>query len=343
VLPGAVRALERRLPEALRVGIIGLVGHVSEITGAVKQVPGLSIVAVAESKPELLQPAKRSPSYRQASFYADYRSLLDREKLDLVAVCGETGGRAAILRACAERKLPIVSEKPLTATLDELQAVREVVTRNRVPLTMLLPMRFSPHYHAMWRIVRSGEIGDVIGINAQKSYKLGSRPEWMKRRDRLGGTIPYVGIHMVDLMLWISARRFTQVAAFHANVGFPDLAEMENSAALLFRMENRGAASLQIDYLRPATAPSHGDDRLRITGSSGVVEYQEATGLTVMTSSKPQRTVVDLPPERSLFVDFVESLYLGKMHLIRPEEVFRGTEVVLKARDAADAGRVIKL
>jgi hypothetical protein len=74
-----------------------------------------------------------------------------------------------------------------------------------------------------------------------------------------------------------------------------------------------------------------------------VIEYQAATGLTLLTGSAPPRTITELPPERSLFVDFLESLYLGKMHLIRPEEVFRVTEVVLKARDAADRGHVVKL
>lgn len=332
-----------RLPDSLRVGIIGLDGHVSEVTGAVRVVPGLRIAAVAESSPALVQQARRSPVYREASFYDDYRALLDREKLDVVAVCGETGGRAAVLQACAERKLPIASEKPLTVTLEELRAVRAAVERHRVPLTMLLPMRFSPPYHAMWKLVREGAIGDVIGMDAQKSYKLGTRPEWMKHRERLGGTIPYVGVHMVDLMLRIGGREFTEAAAFHANVGFPEIGEMENTAAVLFRMAHRGTASLRIDYLRPATAPTHGDDRLRITGSKGIVEYQAATGLTLVTGTEQQRVVTDLPPERSLFVDFLESIYLGKPHLLRPEEVFRVTQVVLKAREAADTGRVVRL
>lgn len=332
---------ERRLPAEIRVGVIGLDGHVSEITSAARTVPGLRIVAVTERKPELLQPARRAAVYKDATFYDDYRTLLDREKLDVVAVCGETGGRAAILQACAGLRLPIVAEKPLALTLDELRAVRLAVDRFQTRLTMLLPMRFSPHYAAMHALVRNGAIGDVIGMDAQKSYKLGTRPEWMKHRDRFGGTIPYVGIHMTDLMLWIGGRTFTEVSAFHATVGAPEIGEMENTAAVLFRMANRGTASLQIDYLRPATAPTHGDDRLRIAGSQGVLEYQSATGLTLITGTEKPRAITELPPERSLFVDFLEWLYLGKTPVISKEEAFRVTEVVLKAREAADAGRVM--
>jgi predicted dehydrogenase len=333
----------RRPGDPVRVGIIGLEGHVSEITDAAAEVPGLSVVAVAEGDPALAERARRSPVYRQATFYKEFQALLGRETLDIAAVCGETGGRAEVLLACAARKLPIVSEKPLTRTLEELRAVRTAVARSRVPLTMLLPMRFSPHYRAMREIVRSGEVGDVVGMDAQKSYKLGERPDWMKHRERFGGTIPFVGIHMIDLMLWIGGRELTEVSAFHGNVGFPEIGEMENTAAVLFRTDSGGTASLRIDYLRPSTAPTHGDDRLRITGSKGVVEYQESTGLTLMTRSEKPRVVTDLPPQGSLFADFVESLDQRKPHVIRPEEVFRATEVALKARDAADRGRMLRL
>jgi len=50
-----------------------------------------------------------------------------------------------------------------------------------------------------------------------------------------------------------------------------------------------------------------------------------------------------MPPERSLFVDFLESLYGGPKHALSPEEIFRVNEVVLKARDAADTGRLVQL
>ena len=128
---------------------------------------------------------------------------------------------------------------------------------------MLLTMQFEPEYQAMRNIVRSGRIGEVVSLDAQKSYKLGMRPGWMKVRKSYGGTIPYIGIHLVDLMRWISGRELVEAAAFQSNVGFPEIGEMENNTAVIFKLDNRGTASLHLDYLRPATAPTHGDDRLR--------------------------------------------------------------------------------
>ncbi|MGH9839223.1 MAG: Gfo/Idh/MocA family protein [Blastocatellia bacterium] len=332
-----------QLPGAIRVGIIGLDGHYSEITGAARILPNIRITAIAETKTALLQSAKRSAALNSARIYEDYRRMLDQEKPDVVAVCGENGVRAAIVQACAERRIPVVAEKPLAISLKELEAVKRAVVSHNAPLTMLLPMRFSPQYQAVRNIVRSGAIGEVVSIDAQKSYKLGNRPDWMKVRKTYGGTIPYIGIHMVDLMRWASGREFVEVAAFQSNVGFPEIGEMENNAAVIFRMDNRGAATLRLDYLRPATAPTHGDDRLRIAGTKGVIEYREGEDLMLMTNEQKPVRVTDLPAGRFLFVDFLESLYLGQTHLIRPEEIFRVTEIVLKAREAAESNGAVRL
>ena len=330
-----------RLPETIRVGIIGLEGHYSEITRAARLVPNIRVVAVAEANAARLQRAKRSPELERARSYADYRAMLDTEKLDVVGVCGENAVRAAVVTECARRRIPIAAEKPLALTLEELVAVRKAAAG--VPLTMLLPMRFSPHYQGMRAKIQAGEIGDVVAMTAQKSYKLGARPDWMKSRRTYGGTIPYIGIHMVDLMRWVSGRDFTEAAAFHSNVGAREVGEMENNAAVIFRTDNGGTASLRLDYLRPAGAPTHGDDRLRVAGTKGVIEYRTAGGLTLLTSSERTLRPEELPAEQSLFVNFVESLYSDRRHLIRPEEVFRVTEIVLKAREAAETHRIVRL
>jgi predicted dehydrogenase len=250
--------LSARLPETIRVGIIGFDGHYSEITNAAKLVPNIRITAVADPNPAALQGAAANPMLAKATAWADYHEMLGAEKLDIVAVCGQNGTRATTVRACAEHGLPIVTEKPLALSLSELETVKRAIGRNGVPLTMLLTMRCAPQYQAMRSMIQSGRIGEVVSLDAQKSYKLGTRPGWMKVRKSYGGIIPYIGIHLVDLMRWISGRELVEAAAFQSKVGFPEIGEMENNTAVIFKLDNRGTASLHLDYLRPATAPTHG-------------------------------------------------------------------------------------
>lgn len=318
-------------------------GHYSEITAAARAWPAIRVTAIAEHDPGLRQNAAHDKVLAGATMYEDHRALLEREKLDVVAVCGQNGVRASVVRACAARRIPVVAEKPLALNLVELAAVKREVMRNRVPLTMLLPMRFYPAFQVMKQRIDAGEIGEVVSLQGEKSYKLGSRPDWMKHQRSYGGTIPFIGIHLVDLMRWVSGREFVAASAFQSNVGFDQIDEMENNATINFKLDNRGTALVRLDYLRPATAATHGDDRVRIAGTRGVVEYRESEGLTLVTDRLPSRRITDLPAAKLLFVDFLDSLYQGKPHLIERDDVFRVTEIVLKAREAAETGRVLRL
>jgi predicted dehydrogenase len=330
-----------KFPETIRIGLIGLEGHYSDITSAAKAIPQIRFTAIADPNQKRIE--TRNAVFANAARYTDYRKLLANEKLDIVGVCGENGVRAEILLACAGRVPAIISEKPLTLTFAELASVRRAIEKHNTALSMLLTMRFTPIYQAMRRIVQSGEIGEVVLMDAQKSYKLGERPDWMKSRKTFGGTIPYIGVHMMDLMQFVSGRKFVEVSAFQSTVGVPDLGDMENVAALSFKLDNSGVASLHMDYQRPETAPTHGDDRLRIVGTKGIVEFQETQGLTLVTKDQAPRKITDLPQSKPLAVDFIESLYGGTPHQLTRAEIFRISEIILKTRDAAEKHKIVKL
>jgi len=204
-------------------------------------------------------------------------------------------------------------------------------------------MRFLPHYRALKQIVDSGAIGEVAQMAAQKSYKLGERPEWMLHRSTFGGTIPYIGIHMVDLMRWTSGRELVEAVSVQGRVGFPQLLEMENTTVTIFRLDNGGNAALHMDYFRPDTAPTWGDDRLRLAGTRGVVEYQAATGVILITDKQPPRRITDLPPSASLFLDFLDAVYNGRTSVLELKDIYRVNQIVLAARDAGDRRQMTQI
>lgn len=332
-----------RFDRKIRIGLIGLEGHSGEILRPLAQLPDVELAALADPDEKAMAAAARNPRVKSARQYSDYRQMLDRERLDVVGVCGPNGGRAERILASIERGMHVVAEKPLAIETEELERIEGALKRHPVRLSMLLPMRFSPPYLALKQVVDSGEIGEVAQIDAQKSYKLGERAPWFRRRQTYGGTIPWIGIHMVDLMRWASGREFTEVVSFQTRFAFPELGEMENVTGSLFRLDNGGTGTLRMDYLRPQTAPTHGDDRLRLAGSKGIAEYQAATGVTVVSEKSRPRVIENLPAARSLFVDFLESVYRGKPAGLSLADILRVNWVVLLARQSAEQGRIVKL
>jgi len=332
-----------RLPKKIRVAMLGLDGHPNEILGQLGRLPDVEIAAIALPTEEALAGTARNPRLKAAQRYTDYRRMLDQEKLDVVAVCNPNGERAAAVLAVVEHRLHVIAEKPLAIEREDMERIKKAVARYGVRLSMLLPMRFSPPYLALKRVVASGEIGEVAQIAAQKSYKAGDRAPWFKKRSTYGGTIPWIGSHMVDLMRWASGREFTEVFSYQTRIGFPELGDMENVTASVFHLDNGGAGVLRMDYFRPQTAPTHGDDRLRLAGLKGVVEYQDATGVTVMSEKGKPHVITELPPAGSVFVDFLESVYNGKPPALSLEDIYRVCDIVLAARDSAEQHRVIRL
>lgn len=328
----------------MKIGIIGLKGHQNVVLQGAEQLGGCQVVAVSDSNPAALAKfVKNEPLAKEAQPYGDWRHLIEHSMMDVCCVCDENGIRVEQLLALLQRGTHIIAEKPLTTNLADLEKVREALTKSKSRLTMLLTMRHEPKYATMRKLVQSGAIGSVCQATVQKSYRVEERDEWQKSRARLGGTIPFIGIHALDLMRWISGLDYTHVAAFHGNNGTPYLKETEDQASLLLRFANGATATARLDYLRPSTAPTHGDDRIRFAGSSGIIEAsQHYRDISLIAANEPPREI-EAEPTENFFVEFVRSLQSDKPMRIPAEDCLYMTDVLLRARDAADRRQMVEL
>jgi predicted dehydrogenase len=326
------------------VAIIGLKGHQGVVLAGISRMSDVRLAAAADDSEEALGRIKQSPAAdADTRCYSDYRRMLDKEDAQIAVHCGTDGERADILIECARRGLDIVSEKPLAMTLEQLTGVRDAVTGNGVRLTMLLTMRFEPQYVAMREAITAGRIGEVVLATMQKSYKLGNRPEWQRDRRTFSGIIPFIGIHALDLIRWTTGREFTEAMGYQSNAAHPELRDMQDNAIVALRLDNGGSASARLDYCRPAAAPTHGDDRLRVAGSEGVIEAIATQSSVTLVTQAEEPHELALPEAENLFVDFVLSIEQGCEGRISADDCFRMTEVVLKAREAAEMGRPVGL
>jgi len=333
-----------RLPRKVRLGMIGFDGHPGEILGQLQRLPDVELVAYAIDGTDAgeLETARKNAAVRNARSYDDASAMLEREKLDLVAVCNNDGRRAKAILACAARRLHVIAEKPLALNRADLAAIEQAFSRNELRLGSLLPMRFSPPYLALKNIVDSGRIGEVIQMCGQKSYNLGSRPAWQLHHESYGSTVLWIAPHMIDLMRYCGGRDLVEVAGYQSHVGYPEIGDMENVTAAVYKMDNGGVATLHMDYLRPDAAPGHGDDRLRLAGTEGIAEYMEASGVVVVgRRSKPEK-IEKLPAPQSVFLDFLASVYLSRPSKLPPQDIFRVNQIAIATHEAAREHRFLK-
>ncbi|NQT11478.1 MAG: Gfo/Idh/MocA family oxidoreductase [Planctomycetes bacterium] len=331
---------------SVRVGLIGTDGHTSVLLGTVARLPGVELTAFAKSLPDDdVSGLSRNKAFTEKTrVYDQFEPMLEEEELDVVGVCLPYYRNAEVSTAAVRKGIHVVSEKPLATTLADLATLKKAVAESNVRLTSLMNMRCFPPYRAARKAVRDGLIGEPILLTSQKSYRFGTaRPWFYKDRETYGGTIPWAGIHAIDYMRWTSGREYVQVSAWQGNKDHPDYPGFQDHAGILLKLDNGGTAMSNLDYLRPETAPTHGDDRLRIAGSEGVLEVKGAEGrVSVITASGGPREL-ELPDEVDFFADFLAELAGEGEHLISQEDAFHLTEVCLKARNAAETGEWIDL
>jgi predicted dehydrogenase len=326
----------------LRIGMIGASGHANYVTEGIRELGDAKLVAVAPGCPEEDGERIRRIGGETAVFHADYRDLL-AEDLDIVAVNPFFYLHAEITVAALRAGIAVYCEKPLALDLASLQQVHEAWNLSGRPLGIMLNFRYMPVFHTARKLVVEGAIGTPTVAYGQKSYKRGKRPDFYRRRATFGGITPWVGIHAIDWVRYVTGVDYRAVVSHHSKLHCPDYPEMEDAATCLYELANGGTAVMSFDFLRPAGAPSHGDDRLRILGERGAIEIREDLGLELITAEGVQRVELQAPPHGP-FADFARSvLDPGHACLISPEDAFRVTEIALRTRDAADLGTRITL
>ncbi len=327
--------------------IVGSAGHVGYVLSDLATYPQVRFTGYAPSYPgeDVARYGRPGADGTAPRGYDDWRTLLDGERPDVVVVAGRYDLNAPISIEAARRGCHVISEKPAATTLADLATLRKEVARGGGLYTSMLALRYQEPFYTARTLVAEGLIGEPYLINGQKSYKWGaSRPDWYADPAKYGNTMAWVGIHAFDFCRWIAGVDFAEVSAYHANRVHTERPGCQDVATVAARLTNGGCASFSMDFMRPAGASTHGDDRARIVGSKGVLEVRdEGRRLQVITAD---RDVADWPltnPGRTFLGDFVGALEGTGNLLITSDEAFRVTEFALKAAQSADEGRPVRM
>ncbi len=330
------------------LAMIGAAGHTNLVLQDLPCFPQVQFRAYAPSFPGedvSLYAHSRADISHPPLAYDDWQAMLDTERPDIVVVCGRYDLNGPLAIAALERGCAVISEKPAAQTLAQVAALRRLVAEHDVPYGMMLNMRYDAPYYTAQRLVRRRLIGEPYLVTAQKSYRWGSsRPAWYADPAHYGSTMTWVGIHAFDYARWIAGVEYVEVYAHHANLVHTERPGCQDVATVIARLSNGGSAAFNLDYLRPSAAPTHGDDRLRIAGSGGVLEIcDQGTRLEVITAEEHVRAWPLEDSGRTLLGDFVAALEHRGTLLVSPEESFSITEFAIYAAQAADRGEAVRL
>jgi predicted dehydrogenase len=329
----------------MKMCIIGDRGHMHYVFGGLPALPNVEVAAISSGTPDddvTNLKAQCQQLGHAPQVYDDWTDMLAHVRPEIAVVCGPFELHAAMSMAAIARGIHVFCEKPVALTLDELAHLQAVYGQSDVHFAAMMGMRYEAAFYTAWRQVQAGAVGEIRLLNAQKSYKLGLRPAYYYRRETYGGTIPWIGSHPVDLIHWFSGREFLSVMATHSHVANGDQGTLETSALCQFRLAGDISASASMDYFRPANAPTHGDDRLRVVGDRGVIEVRGGQ-VILINDQQPGEIFIPLLGEQNIFCDFVARVQGQSAGLLNAADTFTVTKICLLARQSADDGKPLDI
>lgn len=188
---------------------------------------------------------------------------------DAAIICSENSKHSYYAKKVAEAHIPVLCEKPLAANMSQGLEILESQSGKRDKFYMAQPVRSLPLSYKLKKLAEKGQFGDLISMTGTNH---GSLPEgWFRDKDLAGGgAIMDHGVHIIDVMRYISNSEITDVYADATN-GFNHLA-IDDAVQITLQFSNGMIGSLDPSYSRGDYFPTWGDVKLSIYGTKNSIE-----------------------------------------------------------------------
>lgn len=283
----------------LPVGLIGLGKHgVRYLSHIQKDVPGLRVVALSRRDVSL---GRRQAEELGVRFHAGVEELVgDPDVRGVISVVPPTLN-VAIVEACASLGRPLLIEKPFAIDARSAFRLRARLEEASVPCLVAQTLRYS----SVVSMVREwlADLGRVSQILLTQSFEP-SRLDWLDDPARSGGgNVLHTGVHMFDLLRFLSGAEASEAACFVEKVVTKGT---EDSFSATFRLD--GASGPILGSAAGSRATQSRAGQIRIVAERGQIlaDHRHRTvalidGHGTAREARPD----DVPTVRAALEEFV--------------------------------------
>jgi len=298
--------------------------------------------------------------------YANWRRLLDEEKLDLVYVFLPHNQCPAAAVACASKGIHIVVEKPVASSVRGCRRAVAACRRHGVLFSTPYLWRYHPVCRRMKAIVDSGELGRIVGCEGRCAagglhrYVEG-HAAWMLDRKRSGGGPMFnLGVHWIDLFRWMLGDEIVEVMGknIHVNRRY----DVEDNSMAICTFAGGTLLSLDISYTVPDGYPNGRDLYLAVRGTEGCLSYAPAfegtrqtlltcvrsTGRSAASNEAVHFELEDVPGYcgplgREYVAEIANNVHHRCSHHVTGDDALRALQVVEAVYRSSESGRAVHL
>lgn len=251
------------------------------------KVPSVRLTALCSRSREAMEQAANR-FHLDVKLYQDYEELLSSGDCDAVLICTPHGKHPAMTKQALLEGIPVLVEKPVGIFTEEVEECLDILKKDpKLVCGVMYNRRASKAFHAIKKMVDSGEIGELVrcswiitDLYRSHAYHASSpwRGSWAEEG---GGLLMTQASHQLDLLQWICGMP-REVLARCRTVNRP--IAVENEAELLLTFPNGARGQF--------LASSHefpGTNLLEICGTKGKITLVNDTHAEVWRMKEDER------------------------------------------------------
>lgn len=321
--------------------------HLSAYIEALAKTPEVGSVSLCDPSARTVEAVKKGLGSKLAAHYITLPQLFAERKPPLALITMEARVTPPAIDAVLTAGCHVMAEKPACVRAEDFAPLAAKANATGRHLMLALANRVDPVMQEARRIIHSKAIGKIYGMELHTiadQTRL-TRPEyhksWFAQKARGGGGhLIWLGIHWLDLAMFLSGSRITEVAGFTTNIGGQPL-DVEDSASITFRFANGSLGNLTSGYYLDRGKQLF----IKIWGSEGWIEVNHQTDNPLeWYSNKDRKTHRFTPPAGptgyTAFVGHVVRAAAGtEPPVLSPDESLHALRTIFASYRAAESGK----
>jgi len=236
--------------------------------------------------------------------YSNYNVMAKKEfkrkdGIQALGIMTPSGDHYKIAKPFIEKKIHIISDKPLTATLEDAIKLEKLIKKHKVVFALTHNYSAYPMLREAKSIIENGMIGKVMLFNVEypQGYTVGISKKnestilkWRLDKKLCGPSmiLAEIGTHAYHLLRYVTNLEVKEISA-EVNSLSPELS-VDDNAFMMLRMKNNARGSIWV-----SSAATGGENglKIRVYGNKGSVEWfqDDPNNLKFVELNKPTKII----------------------------------------------------
>lgn len=253
--------------------------HLQAYLQALRDTAEVASVVLADSENtegQSHQLAKRILGDKLSATFSDYAEMLERKRPAMALIALEASKAPPAVRAALQAGCHVMAEKPACVRVEDFRPLARLAEERDRHLMLALANRLNAEVETAQKLISDGNLGQIFGVEMHlvadqtRLTRPAYQQSWYASKERAGGGhLIWLGIHWLDLAMYLTGSSIREVNAMIANVGGQPI-DVEDSAALTCRFDNGALGTFTSGYYLDSGYHSH----IKIWGSQGWLEIQ---------------------------------------------------------------------